>query len=832
MLLIHLLRFVRMKRLIFPILLLSVAPLSATELRILPETIRLDGPESLQRVLVVRAEGDGFLGEESSATLAIDPPGVAEIVDGVVHAKGNGKAVFTASADGAVATREIEVANFDRPFAWTFNGHVMPVLTRQGCNMGACHGAIAGKGGFRLSLRGYDPPADFYTITREARGRRVEPLEPAASLLLTKPTMATPHKGGKRLDPRTRDYRILAEWIAQGSPGPAPEDAAVVRISVDPPLSVLAKGTRQRLLVTAHYDDGSSLDVTGWAKFASADEAVATVDDSGAAEVVGYGEGALTALFASRVAIARVRSPFPNTVPAEAFTAAPRANFVDELVLAQLRQLNLPPSGRCSDEEFVRRAFLDTIGLLPTVAETRAFLADPAPDKRARLVDALLQREEFVDYWTYRWADVFLVNGALLRPDAVKAYHTWIRENVAVNRPWDEMVREVLTAKGISTENGATNFYAVHQDPETLAENTAQAFLSLSINCAKCHDHPLEKWTNDQYYAFANLFSRVRAKGWGGDTRSGDGVRTLYVEPRGDLVQPRTGRPQIPAPLDGEPLDPDSPEDRREALADWLVDPGNPHFARSTANRVWAAYFGRGLVEPVDDLRSSNPASNEPLLDALTAHLVESRFDLKVLMRTLLLSETYQRSAEVLSENRDDPKYLSRHYPRRLMAEVLHDAIASVTGVPGVFDKVALNDGSSEKTDFYPEGTRALQLYDSAVQSYFLKTFGRNDRAIVCECERSNQPSMVQALHLANGSALNERLASEKSVVERLLAEEADDARVVDEACLATLSRPPTERERAELLALLAEAGNDSRREAVEDLFWALMTTREFLFQR
>ncbi len=816
------------------ILLLAIllaAPLHAADLRILPETIRLDGPEAIQHILVQRTDGEAFVGEETSPVLSLAPAGVAEIVDGVLHARGNGKATLTARVGDAVATCEIEVANHDQAFAWSFNGHVMPVLTRQGCNMGACHGAVAGKGGFRLSLRGYDPPADFHTITREARGRRVEPLDPAKSLLITKPTMATPHKGGKRLDPRSRDYRILAEWIANGSPAPSSGDAAVVRIEVDPPLSVLKKGDRQRFLVTAHYDDGSRLDVTDWAKFASADETVAMIDESGASEVIGHGEGAVTALFASKVAIARIRSPFPNDVPGEVFTSAPRANFIDDLVLAQLRQLRLKPSDRCSDEDFVRRAHLDTIGKLPTVDETRAFLADTAPDKRTKLIDALLQREEFVDYWSYRWADIFLVNGGLLRPEGVRAYYQWIRGGVAENRPWDRMVREVLTAKGLSTENGATNFYAVHQDPETLAENTAQAFLSLSINCAKCHDHPLEKWTNDQYYAFANLFSRVRAKGWGGDTRSGDGVRTLYVEPRGDLIQPRTGKPQTPAPLDGEALAPDDPGDRREALADWLVAPENPHFARSITNRVWAAYFGRGLVDPVDDLRASNPASNEPLLDALSAHLVESQFDLKALMRTILRSETYQRGGEVLSENRDDSKYLSRHMPRRLMAEVLHDAIVDVTGVPASFDKVALNDGSTQDTDFYPAGTRALELYDSAVQSYFLKTFGRNDREITCECERSNQPSMVQVLHLANGGTLNDGLASGKSIVERLIEEKADDARIVEEACLATLSRPPTEHERSGFLELLGSAGEGERRAAVEDLFWALMTSREFLFQ-
>jgi hypothetical protein len=707
----------------------------------------------------------------------------------------------------------------------------MPVITRQGCNMGACHGAVAGKGEFRLSLRGYDPPADFYTMTREARGRRIDPLEPAKSLFLTKPTMATPHKGGKKLDPRSREYRILSEWVANGSPAPSAGDVAVVSITVDPPLSILKNGAKQRFLVTAHYDDGSSLDVTDWAKFASADETVALVDETGVAEVIGYGEGAVTALFASSVAIARVRSPFPNSIPDELFTSAPKKNFIDDLVLAQLRQLNLQPSGRCADGDFVRRAYLDTIGKLPTVDETRAFLADATPDKRTKLIDALLQREEFVDYWSYRFSDIFLVNGGLLRPAAVKAYYDWIRGGIAANRPWDEMVREVITAKGVSTENGATNFYAVHQDPETLAENTAQAFLSQSINCAKCHDHPLEKWTNDQYYAFANLFSRVRAKGWGGDPRSGDGIRTLYVEPRGDLIQPRTGKPQIPAPLDGEPLDPDATGDRREALAAWLTAPDNPNFARSITNRIWAAYFGLGLVEPVDDLRASNPASNEPLLDALTAHLVEKRFDLKALMRVILESETYQRSGEVLSENRDDPKYLSRHNPRRLMAEVLHDAIADVTGVAGVFDKVALNDGSSEKTEFYKEGTRALELYDSAVQSYFLKTFGRNDREITCECERSNQPSMIQVLHLVNGDTLNGKLASNKSIVEKLITEKADDNRIVEEASLATLSRLPTAEEKAGFVEMLGTAAEGEKRAAIEDLFWAMMTSREFLFQ-
>jgi hypothetical protein len=426
---------------------------------------------------------------------------------------------------------------------------------------------------------------------------------------------------------------------------------------------------------------------------------------------------------------------------------------------------------------------------------------------------------------------MMLVSGRNLRPDAVKAYYAWVRESVAANRPWDDFARDVVTAKGSSVKEGATNFYAVHQDPETMAENVSQTFLSLSLNCAKCHDHPLEKWTNDQYYAFANLFSRVRAKGWGGDARSGDGQRTVYVEPRGDLIQPRTGKPQAPAPLDAAPIPSEATGDRREALAEWLTDPGNDHFSRSIANKVWANFFGIGLVDPVDDLRASNPASNEPLLAALADHLVEEKFDLKALMRTILRSETYQRSSVAVYENREDDRFFSRQYPRRLIAEVLHDGIAGITGVPTDFTEISNRDGSKEKVDFYPKGTRALELYDSAVDSYFLKTFGRNEREISCECERSNQPSLVQVLHVANGKTVNDKLASKEGAVEALLTGGKPDAELIDEAYLLCLSRLPTGPEKAGFIGILSETPAAERRTAVEDLFWALMSSREFLFQ-
>jgi hypothetical protein len=499
--------------------------------------------------------------------------------------------------------------------------------------------------------------------------------------------------------------------------------------------------------------------------------------------------------------------------------------------LAQLRELNLQPSPAASDAAFVRRAYLDTIGRLPTPEEARQFTADKSPGKHERLADLLLARPEFVDFWTYKWSDLFLVSGAKLRPQQVGAYYQWIRDRVAANMPWDRFVRELVTARGYSLENGATNFFAVHQDPESMAENVSQAFLSLSINCAKCHNHPLEKWTNDQYYAFANLFARVRAKGWGGDPRNGDGLRTLFVEERGDLVQPRTGKPQPPAPLDAEPIASDDPGDRRDAMAAWLTAPENPYFARAITNRVWADFMGIGLVESVDDLRATNPASNEVLFARLSAYLVEQQFDLKKLMRLILTSHTYRRSSEVLDANREDQRHYSRYFPRRLMAEVLSDAIADVTGVRDAYTEIALSDGSSQKVEGYDEYTRALQLQDSAVKSYFLKTFGRNGREITCECERSNQPSLVQVLHLSNGSTVNDKLAAKQARVTQLLAAELAPEKLLHEAWMIALSRPPTKAELEQFQPLLAAAAPAEKRAVVEDVFWSLLTSREFLFQ-
>jgi hypothetical protein len=496
--------------------------------------------------------------------------------------------------------------------------------------------------------------------------------------------------------------------------------------------------------------------------------------------------------------------------------------LIDGLALEKLQSLNLPPSSRSTDTEFIRRAFLDTIGTLPTAEEVRAFLKDTSAGKRDALIDALLERPDFVDYWTYRWSDLLLVSSKRLKTPAMWSYYNWVRNSVAANTPWDKIVRQLITAQGHTLENGAGNFYVLHDDPRLMAETTTQAFLGMSINCAKCHNHPMEKWTNDEYYQFANLFSRVRAK-----AGSGEGDAVIFASTSGDLVQPRTGKPQPPRPLEGEALPLESPDDRRGALASWLTSPDNPYFARSIVNRVWANFMGAGLVEPVDDLRATNPSSNEQLLSALAKYLAENRFDLKVLMRAILQSETYQRTSKALPENAADTRFYSHYFPQRLMAEVLLDAVSQVSGVPTQF-QVDLRNENRGLGDKYPLGMRAIQLPDTKIASYFLKAFGRPDREKTCDCERTSEPSITQVLHIANGDTLNKKLQAKGSRVEKLLG--AKPEKIIEEIYLNALSRYPTDEERKKMVEVLQEAKDDEKRVVVEDLFWAVLSSKEFLF--
>ncbi len=800
------------------------------EIRLLPRTLELTGRDTFHRLLAERFSGDDAVGT-ADVELTTDNPNVIRIDGMSIQSVADGQAtVRIAGSNSETATVSVTVSGTELPFQWSFRNHVEPVLAKQGCSSGACHGALAGKGGFKLSLRGYDPKRDYFNLVELQRGRRVEPAEPAASLMLTKPTMAVPHKGGLRLKTDSWHYKIVSEWIAQGVARPSENDVRLAHLEILPELVTLKAASSQPLLVRAHYSDGRVEDVTQLAKFTSSNEAVATVAEDGLTTVVGPGEGAVTAWFSSQIVIARIVVPYDQTLDETVFANSARRNFIDDTVLAQLQRLNLKPSPRCSDEVFIRRVFLDTIGTLPTSTEVREFLADDSADKRDRVIESLLQRPEFIDFWTYHWSDLLLLNGTTVNPVAVNAFYKWIHERVEQDVPWDQFVREIVASRGSNIEHGATNFYAIHQSPEDMAETVSQAFLGLSIGCAKCHNHPLEKWTNDQYYAFANLFSRVRAKGWGGDARSGDGIRTLVTVSSGELVQPKTGKPQPPTPLDAEPLAFDAPGDRREYAAAWLTSPENKLFARSITNRIWKNFFGVGLVEQADDMRASNPASNEEMLAAASDYLVEQKFDLKALMRAILQSETYQRSSETLPENAGDQRQYSRYFPRRMMAEVLLDAVSQVTDVPTDFNKIVFQGADVKDTKDYTKGTRAIQLHDSAVQSYFLQTFGRNQRRITCECERSDEPSLVQVLNISNGDTINGKLAAADNRLTRWLAEPIADEELVNDVFLTCVARMPSETERVEILSLLGSAKPEDRRELIEDLVWSIVSSREFLF--
>jgi hypothetical protein len=795
---------------------------AAERLVILPTEVKLAGAEARQTLLVENEVEDLFTGQiTDGVTFESSDPKIVEIVNGVAKPVGNGTATITATVGKRSAKTTAIVTGMDTPFVWSFRNHVEAVMAKSGCSTGPCHGAQAGKGGFKISLLGYDPEGDYQVITRQARGRRIVPSDPGRSLVLTKPTGLLPHKGGVRFGPESLEYRVLSQWIAADSPAPQPSDARIVRVEILPGGVVLKPGDQQQFVLLAHFTDGHVEDVTRWARYTSTNESVAQVNDTGGVKIIGNGEGAITAWYLSKVVIASVTAPYKQKIDPQVFASAPRRNFIDELVLDKLEALNIPPSPQANDSEFLRRAYLDTVGMLPTSDETKQFLADTSPDKRDRVIDSLLDRPEFVDYWSYKWADLLLVNSEKLKnssreggdPQSTQmwAYYTWIRQRVEANTPWDTMVRELVTARGHTLENGAANFFMLHRDPLDLSETTTVAFLGMSINCARCHNHPLEKWTNNQYYAMANLYSRVRSK------LAPDGGNIVFASNDGELMQPLTGKPQPPTPLDGEAMALDAPGDRREHLAKWLTSPDNPYFARSITNRVWSNFFGAGLVELVDDMRLTNPASNEQLLAAAAEHLVEHHFDLKSLMRVILQSATYQRSSEPIKGNQQDRRFYSRYYPKRLMAEVMLDAVSQVTASPTEFAG-------------YPKGWRSLQLPDSSVSSYFLSAFGRPDREVTCDCERTAEPSMVQVLHISNGSTLNGKLEAKGNCIDQWLDSGAPPEKIVEQAYLAALSRKPSEKEVHAIVTVLAEAKDEDRRSLLEDMLWGILSSKEFLF--
>jgi len=802
-----------------------------TKIAVLPASIAMTGPHAAQRIVVEGTFADGHEEDLTSrATLAISNASVAKVDPGaVVHPAADGEAQLSATVQGHRATASLKVTEFATATAWSFRNDVLPVMTKVGCNSGPCHGAAAGKNGFKLTLRGYDPIADYYTLTHQALSRRTDRLEPARSLILLKPTLTIPHGGGRRFDVGSQEYNVIAGWIAQGMPPPQASDAVVKAIEVQPHEASLAPGAEQQLVVTAVFSDGHTADVTHWAKFDSGDEGVATVDNDGHVTMHGYGEAPVTVWYQSHVAFSRVRIPFPAKLEDAVFTKAERHNYIDDLVLKHLRVLHIPPSPQASDAAFLRRAYLDAAGILPNPSEAKSFLEDGAPDKREKLIDALIKRPEFVDYWAYKWSDLLLVSSNHLSSDEMWSYYKWIRGSVASDKPWNEFATEIITANGNTLKNGAANYWVIHRDPLDISENMAQAFMGINISCAHCHNHPLAKWTQKDYYGMANLFARVRLK-----TFEPSGFRpgvgpifndvTVYSAPTGEFMDDRLMIPLPPKPLDAAALASETPGDTRVYFAKWLTSPENPFFARNIVNRVWRNFMGRGLIEPVDDLRDTNPATNEQLLNALVKDFVAHDYDVDYLIRTIMESATYQTSSKPLKENAQDEKYGSHFLIRRLPAEVLLDAYSQVTQSP-------------EKFEGYPAGMRGMQLPDTAVKSYFLTAFGRPERQQTRESERSSVPTITQALDIINGETLNNKLRAPGNSIDMLMRLGFSDGEIVDYLYLASLSRQPTESERTELLKALGAAERqklpgveDARRTALIDMSWALLTGEEFMF--
>jgi hypothetical protein len=776
-----------------------------------PGEIRLQGPAARRTLLVSGRTAEGRLVDltREAAYRSGDTKVATVSGTGVVRPLADGVTRVAIEVAGRALEVSVRVEGMAAPRRFNFENDIVPVLGRLGCNASGCHGKAEGQNGFKLSVFGSDPVADHVALTRESRGRRVFPAAPERSLLLTKITGAVPHGGGVRTSRDSAEYETLRAWVAAGMPVGRPEDPHVESIRVEPRERQMTIKAHQQLRVVAHYSDGHEADVTALARFQSNQESLATVAPDG---LVTMGEvpGAVAVMASFLGAADAFRALVPREGPSEDEPTWHANNFIDDLVARRLKTLNVRPSPEADDATFLRRISLDLVGTLPTPDEARRFLSDSRPDRRARLVDELFERPEFADYWALKWADVLRVDREALGRKRAYGYYRWIRDSVAANMPYDQFARAVLTAEGPLDEVGPASFYKVVPKPGDAASTLSQVFLGVRIACAECHHHPYDRWGQDDYFGMAAYFAPVAVTG---------GARAEELMARGQAVMkhPRTGG-DVPAhSLASSPTPaPDSAEgDRRAVLARWMTAPENPWFARNLANRLWAHFLGRGLVEPVDDVRATNPPSDPDLLDALGRYLVDHKFDVRELMQAIVASRTYQASSEPNATNARDELNASRALLRRVEAEVLLDMVCQTTGVPEKFPGV-------------PGGYRAIQLWDSKVPHYFLNLFGRPVRSSACECERNAEPSVGQVLHLLNAPGLHAKLAEEDGSIARLVRRVDDGAALVEELYLMFYSRFPTADERSAAVDFL-RAGH-SRREAAEDLAWSLMNTLEFLF--
>jgi hypothetical protein len=775
-----------------------------------PPDINLETARDRQSFVVQLTQPDGITRDVTAqAQVTFADPALVKLDAFHVYPVADGTTEMTVAYNGQTVKVPVKVVRAKEDRAISFKQDVMPVFMRTGCNVGGCHGAARGKDGFRLSLFGFDPEGDHYRLTRELNGRRVNLALPAESTLVEKALGKVPHTGGAKIKEGDEYYRTLIRWLEADAPLDPPTVAMPVSMEVFPPSAVLdGKGEKQRIVARAKYSDGTDRDVTSLALFLTNNDNAARIDGDGAVTAGERGEAFVMARFHTFT----IGVPF-ITLPKGlqfAWPATAETNYIDTLVNNKLKKLRIEPSGVCDDATFVRRVYLDIIGGLPTPEEYARFMVSALADKRARLVDELLDRKEFAELWVLKWAELLQIRSSNeVSYKAMLLYYGWLQDKIARNVPTDEWVRELLGANGGTFKNPPTNYYQLERDVLKVTENVAQVFMGMRVQCAQCHNHPFDRWTMDDYYSFASFFTQIGRKGT-------DDARELVVfnSGGGEINHPIHKRP-MPARFLGAAAPADTAgKDRRVVLATWLASPDNPYFAKNLSNVVWNHFFGQGIVNDVDDVRISNPASNQELLDALGKKFTEYKYDFKKLVRDICTSQAYQRSTAPTKTNESDTRNFARGAVRRIRAETMLDVITQVTDTKNKFQGL-------------PLGARAVQIADGGVSTYFLTTFGRPTRETVCSCEVRLEPTLSQSLHLLNGGTVEPKIA-EGNLVGKMLQEKKTPAQIIEQVYIRCLSRSPKPDE-LKALGELVDAAKD-KKQALEDVFWAVMNSREFMF--
>jgi hypothetical protein len=807
----------------------GTAPAPAVRaLSVHPERVSLRGGDDTAQLVVTATLADGrLLDVTHTAAYRVSRPTLATVSGGRVVPAANGEGAVEVTYGSQRVSLPLATAHVGEDLPINFPNQVVPVFTKLGCNSGGCHGKLAGQNGFRLSLLGFEPELDYATLLKEDRGRRVFPASPDQSLLLTKAVGVKPHGGGRRMEPNSDEYKLVRRWIAAGTPYGRPSDPVVTKITIFPETRVLARQSRQQLAVHAHYSDGTVEDVTRRAQYESNDTEVATVETTGRVHTLSLsGQAAVMARYQGQVTVFRATVPLGERIPE--YTFAPKT-VVDEFTAKKWRELGLVPSDVCTDEQFLRRASLDLTGTLPTPDAIKAFVADKDPAKRDALVDRLIDSPEYAYYFAAKWADVLRVKRKQQpgRAFGTFAFHTWIREAMAGDKPYDEFAREVLGAVGDETKCPPAVWYKEIKTPEQFVDDAAQVFLGLRMACANCHHHPYEKWGQDDYWGLAAFFGRVGRKdvpvpGQVQQQNNRDRREVIFVKASGSVTNKRTGKPAELKPLDAPPVTADAGTDPRQLLADWLGRPDNPYFAKAVSNRYWAHFFGRGIVDPLDDMRVTNPPSNPELLDALAKELTTHKYSLKHLVRVICKSRTYQLRSTPNEFNKHDKQAYARYYPKRLSAEVLLDAVGQVTDSPTRFGGLPADAHAPQ---------RAIMLPDESFGSYFLDVFGRPQRISACECERVSEANLAQALHLLNSDEVQGKLSRGGGRADKLAQDKRPDAEKIEELFLWAFGRKPTP---ADLNAALAHVNKHTadKKVAYENILWALINTKEFVFNQ